>query len=84
MPRYSFDIVDGRQSVANQHGKDLASLYEAHLHALRIFEKLLKFIPDQINPTCRIKITSACEEPVLTVVLPALAAENRFQKFVGP
>ena len=54
-------------------------LYEAHLHALHMFEKLIQFIPDSLSPTCHINITSAAGEPVLTVFLPALAAEERFQ-----
>ena len=48
-----------------------------------MFEKLIQFIPDQLSPTCQIRITSAAREPVLTVFLPALACEDRFGKAVG-
>jgi hypothetical protein len=48
-----------------------------------MFERLVEFIPDSLSPNCRIKITSATGEPVLTVFLPALAAEERFRKVVG-
>ncbi len=81
--KYSFDVIECRKLLVKQC-KDFDDLCEAHLYALRIFERLFKFIPDQISPTCRIKITPDCEEPVLTVVLPALATEKRFQKLVGP
>src|SRR3954454_22975032 len=64
-------------------GKELESLYEAHLQALRMFEKLIWFIPDGLSPTCQIRITSAAGEPVLTVFLPALASEERFRRVAG-
>ena len=83
MPRYFFSLVDGKHAAEDTHGKELDNLYEAHLHALRMFEKLIQFIPDQLSPTCQIRITSAAGEPVLTVFLPALAAEDRFRKVVG-
>jgi uncharacterized protein DUF6894 len=83
MPRYFFSLVDGKHSAADKYGKELDSLYEAHLHALRMFERLIEFIPDSLSPNCQIKITSATGEPVLTVFLPALAAEERFRKVVG-
>ncbi len=83
MPRYFFSLVDGKHSAIDKYGKELDSLYEAHIHALRMFEKLIQFIPDSLSPTCQIKITSASGEPVLTVFLPALASEERFRKVVG-
>ena len=48
-----------------------------------MFEKLIQFIPDRLSPNCRIKISLENGEPVLTVFLPALAAEDRFRKVVG-
>ena len=83
MPRYFFSLVDGKHSAIDTYGKELDSLYEAHLHALRMFEKMLQFIPDQLSPTCQIRITSASGEPVLTVFLPALASEDRLRRAVG-
>jgi hypothetical protein len=83
MPKYFFSLVDGKHSAADRHGTELDSLYEAHLHALRMFEKLIQFIPDRLSPNCRIKISLENGEPVLTVFLPALAAEDRFRKVVG-
>ena len=83
MPRYFFSLVDGQHSAVDTYGKDLDSLYDAHLHALRMFEKMLQFIPDRLSPTCQIRITSAAGEPALTVFLPALACEEQFQKVVG-
>ena len=83
MPRYFVSLVDGRHSAVDTYGKELDSLYDAHLHALRMFEKMLRFIPDSLSPTCQIRITSAAGEPVLTVFLPALAAEERFQRVLA-
>src|SRR4051812_3946630 len=75
--------VPGKHSATDKYGKELDSLYEAHLHALHMFEKLIQFIPDSLSPTCDIEITSAAGEPVLTVFLPALAAEERFQRVLA-
>ena len=52
MPRYFFSLVDGKHSADDKYGKELDSLFEAHLHALRMFEKLIQFIPDSLSPTC--------------------------------
>jgi hypothetical protein len=46
MPRYFFSLVDGKHAADDKYGKELKSLYEAHLHALHMFEKLIQFIPD--------------------------------------
>jgi len=83
MPRYFFHLVDGKYIVLDEDGKELESLYEAHLHALRMFEKLIWFIPDGLSPTCQIRITSTAGNPVLTVFLPALASEERFRRVVS-
>ena len=83
MPRYFFHLVDGEHTTIDQDGKELDSLSEAHLHALRMFEKLIWFIPDDLSPTCQIRITSAAGEPVLIVFLPALASEERFRRVAG-
>ena len=83
MPRYFFSLVDGKHSARDTYGKELESLYEDHLHALRMFEKLIHFIPDQLSPTCHINITSVAGDPVLTVFLPALAAEERLQRVLA-
>ena len=38
MPRYFFHLADGEHTAIDEDGKELDSLYEAHLHALRLFE----------------------------------------------
>jgi len=82
MPRYFFHLVDGEHTAIDQDGKELDSLYEAHLQALRMFERLIRFIPEDLSPTCQIRITAA-GEPVLIVFLPALASEERFRRVAG-
>src|SRR3954469_2853478 len=52
MPRYFFSLVDGKHAAEDKYGKELDSLYKAHLHALHMFEKLIQFIPDSLSPTC--------------------------------
>jgi hypothetical protein len=48
-----------------------------------MFEKLIRFIPEDLSPTCQIRITAAAGEPVLIVFLPALASEERFRRVVS-
>ena len=83
MPRYFFHLVDGEHTAIDQSGKELENLYEAHLHALCMFERLIRFIPEDLSPTCQIRITAAAGEPVLIVFLPALASEERFRRVVS-
>jgi hypothetical protein len=83
MPRYFFHLVDGEHTTIDQDGKELESLYEAHLQALHMFERLIRFIPEDLSPTCQIRITAAAGEPVLIVFLPALASEERFRRVVS-
>src|SRR3954471_13140886 len=78
MPRYYFSLVDGKHSAIDKRGQEFNSLSEAHLHALRMFAKLIEFIPDQISPAYRIKITLATGEPVLTT------AWNLDERLGGP
>ena len=51
MPRYFFHLVDGEHTASDQDGNELDSLYEAHLQALRMFERLIRFIPEDLSPT---------------------------------
>ena len=81
MPRYFFHLVDGEHTTIDQDGNELDSLYEAHLQALRMFERLIRFIPEDLSPTCQIRM--AAGEPVLIVFLPALASEERFRRVVS-
>jgi hypothetical protein len=49
MPKYFFNILDGSVSFSDERGKELSNLQEAHLHALRILEKMLHLIPDHVS-----------------------------------
>jgi hypothetical protein len=80
MPKYFFNISDGSLSFVDERGKELSDLHEAHLHALRILEKMLHLIPDHITASCKIKITLDSGETVLTVIHPSLASEGEAQK----
>jgi hypothetical protein len=74
MPRYFSNVLDGSLSFTDERGKELSSLHDAHLHALRILEKMLYLIPDHVTANCKIKITLSSGETVLTVIHPALAS----------
>ena len=80
MPRYFFNVLDGSLSFTDERGKELSSLHDAHLHALRILEKMLQLIPDHVTTGCKIKITLESGETVLTVIHPSLASEGEAQK----
>ena len=80
MPKYFFNILDGSVSFSDERGKELSNLQEAHLHALRILEKMLHLIPDHVTASCKIKITLDSSETVLTVIHPSLASEGEAQK----
>src|SRR5215207_5124028 len=67
MPRYCFHVVEGEQHLPDEQGQELAGLPEAHTYALRLIEKFLRFLPDWPAADCRIRITLASGETVLTV-----------------
>jgi hypothetical protein len=83
MARYFFELVDGEHSFMDDAGRELDNLYEAHLYALRMFQKLIEFIPDQLTPSCRIRIKLATGEIVLSVFIPAVASEERLRRVAG-
>ena len=83
MPRYFFSLVDGKHSISDTEGRELNNPHEAHLHALRIFEKLARFLPDQFSPTWQIQVTLENGEAVLTVVLPALATDEQLRNVIS-
>ncbi len=83
VPRYFFNVSDGNLSFVDERGKELSNLHEAHVHALRILEKMLHFIPDHVTAGCKINITLSDGETVLTVIHPSLAFEVDARKKAG-
>ena len=77
MPRYFFHVVEGEEHFPDEHGQELAGLPEAHTYALCLIDKFIRFIPDWPTANCRIRITLASGETVLTVVFPAPTAPKR-------
>jgi hypothetical protein len=77
MPRYFFHVVEGEEHFPDEQGQELAGLFEAHTYALRLIDKVLRFAPDWPAADCRIRITLASGEPVLTVLVPALTSPKR-------
>ena len=72
MPHYLFHLSDGEDLFIDDEGKQLEDSGAAHLHALRIIEKIRRFIPDAANSTWKIRITLASGQSVMTVISPAL------------
>ena len=72
MPRYFFHLSDGELTFIDDTGKQLEDSRAAHVHALRIMEKIRRLIPDAANSTWKIRITLATGQSVMTVISPAV------------
>ena len=72
MPRYFFHLSDGEDVFMDDEGRQLEDSGAAHAHALRIMDKVRRFIPDAANSTWKIRITLASGHSVMTVITPAL------------
>jgi hypothetical protein len=57
MPHYLFHLSDEENTYFDDTGKQLEDSRAAHAHALRIIEKVRRFIPDADKSTWRIRIT---------------------------
>ena len=62
MPHYLFHLADGDDVFIGDTGKELEDCLAAHAHALRIIEKVRRFIPDAH------KNTLATGQSVMTVL----------------
>ena len=69
---YLFHLSDGEDLFIDDKGKQLEDSGAAHLHALRIIEKVHRLIPDAANSRWKIRITLATGQSVMTVISPAL------------
>jgi hypothetical protein len=76
MPRYLFQLSDGQDSFIDDQGKELPDIHAAHEHALRIIEKVHRFIPDATTATWKIRITLGSGQSPMTVVAPAIAEQK--------
>ena len=64
MPRYLFHLSDGEGTLfLDDTGKELEDSLAAHAHALRIMEKVRRFLPDADKSTWKIRITLATGQP---------------------
>jgi hypothetical protein len=72
MPRYLFHLLDGEDTFVDEAGKDLEDSLAAHGHALRIVEKVRRFIPDAAKSTWKIRVTLATGQSVMTVISPGI------------
>jgi len=72
MPHYLFHLSDGEDTFLDATGKQLEDNRAAHVHALRIIEKIRRLVPDAANSTWKIRITLATGHSVMTVISPAV------------
>jgi hypothetical protein len=72
MPHYLFHLSDGKDTFLDDTGKQLEDNRAAHVHALRIIEKIRRLVPDAANSTWNVKITLASGHSVMTVISPAV------------
>ena len=86
MPHYFFHVSDGKDTYIDDAGKQLDDSRAAHEHALRILEKVRRFVPDADTSTLRIRITLATGQAVMTVISRAVedAPQKPFGKRSGP
>jgi hypothetical protein len=80
MPRYLFHLSEGEDTFIDDTGKQLEDSRAAHVHALRIIDKVRRLIPDAANSMWKIRITLATGQSVMTVISPAVG-EAPFKPF---
>jgi hypothetical protein len=77
MPRYLFHLSDGEDVFADDTGKELNDSLAAHAHALRIIDKVRRFIPDADKSTWKVRITLVTGQSVMTVISPSVDEQPR-------
>ena len=85
MPHYLFHLSDEEDTYFDDTGKQLEDSRAAHAHALRIIEKVRRFIPDADKSTWRIRITLTTGQSVMKVISRAVgdAPQKPFGKRSG-
>jgi hypothetical protein len=76
MSLYLFQLSGGQDSFIDDQEKELPDIHAAHEHALRIIEKVHRFIPDATTATWKSGSRSGGQSP-MTVVAPAIAEQKR-------
>jgi hypothetical protein len=86
MPHYLFHLSDEEDTYLDDTGKQLEDSRAAHAHALRIIEKVRRFIPDADKSTWRIRITLSTGQSVMTLISRRVgdAPQKPFGKRSGP
>ena len=71
VPRYLFHFSSGKESVPDNVGTELPNLKAAHLHAVELIDKTVRFMSDVSDRRgWRIVVMDATEQPLLTVLFP--------------
>ena len=78
LPRYLFRFSSGKEFVPDNVGTELPNLKAAHLHAVELIDKTVRFMSDVSDwRGWRIVVTNATEEPLLTVLFPRRGPQAR-------
>jgi hypothetical protein len=78
VPRYLFRFSSGKEFVPDNVGTELPNLTAAHLHAVELIDKTVRFMSDVSDwPGWRIVVTDATEQPLLTVLFPRSGRQAR-------
>jgi hypothetical protein len=78
VPRYLFRFSSGKEFVPDNVGTELPNLKAAHLHAVELIDKTVRFMSDVSDwRGWRIVVTDATEQPLLTVLFPRRRPQAR-------
>ena len=78
MPRYFFLFSSGKDCVPDNVGTELPNLKAAHLHAVELIDKTMRFMSDVSDwRGWRIVVTDGTEQPLLTVLFPRRGPQAR-------
>ena len=77
VPRYLFRFSSGKEFVPDNVGTELPNLKAAHLHAVELIDKTVRFMSDVSDwRGWRIVVTDA-QQPLLTVLFPCRGPQAR-------
>ena len=81
VPRYLFHFSSGKESVPDNVGTELPNLKAAHLNAVELIEKTVRFMSDVSDwRGWRIVVMDATEQPLLTVLFRGPQARTVFRR----
>src|SRR4051812_28332764 len=78
LPRYLFRFSSAKELVPDNVGTELLNLKAAHLHAVELIDKTVRFMSDVSDwRGWRIIVTDVTEQPLFTVLFPCRGRQSR-------